>query len=256
MRTVPRPDVDLAWLVDRTESDNLTGIDAVGWEASTWVLHTMYENPTLPANVTYQERRQQGIALGVIEPLMVGNINLDEDTVLTGIPLGFAAHPGPDWRRLRWREYATRSDRLLGVSEPVPPCYRWFATGSWPINIIPPTEGSLDAESLNAVIRVLAAQSFDGLDTQCFAFYGSVVTNNYEEQTLLAGSLGSVPDLVATEARFRSTPSNIWPADRSWFIWTDWDLWGTKVSGSWDLIAAIKNDDGLETIDWRGGERD
>ena len=33
-----------------------------------------------------------------------------------------------------------------------------------------------------------------------------------------------------------STPSNWRPLDRSWFVYTDWDLWGTKFSGN--------------TIDW------
>ena len=38
--------------------------------------------------------------------------------------------------------------------------------------------------------------------------------------------------------------------DRSWFIWTDYDLEGTKVSGSKPLVEAIKSHPTLETVDW------
>jgi len=44
------------------------------------------------------------------------------------------------------------------------------------------------------------------------------------------------------------SPSNFWPADQSWFVYTDWDLQGTKVSGSAALIAALVEDLRLETI--------
>ena len=50
---------------------------------------------------------------------------------------------------------------------------------------------------------------------------------------------------------FIGTPSNFWPSDRSWFVYTDWDLWGTKVSGPAVLINAIRSDPNLETLDWQ-----
>jgi len=38
--------------------------------------------------------------------------------------------------------------------------------------------------------------------------------------------------------------------DRSWFLYTDWDLWGTKVSGSQSLIDELISDPDLETLEW------
>ena len=43
-------------------------------------------------------------------------------------------------------------------------------------------------------------------------------------------------------------PNNIWPDDKAWFTYTDYDLWATKVSGSQDLIARILEDDELEGV--------
>jgi len=46
------------------------------------------------------------------------------------------------------------------------------------------------------------------------------------------------------------TPSNLWPDDRSWFVYTDADLMATKVKGSAALIAALVDDVHLETLRW------
>ena len=46
------------------------------------------------------------------------------------------------------------------------------------------------------------------------------------------------------------SPSNIWPDDRSWFVYTDWDLSGTRVSGSEELVASIVADQRLESISY------
>jgi hypothetical protein len=249
MQPVTDADPELAWLDGRTD-DGMTGFDADGWEASTWVLHSMYENPNLPSAVSHHDRRQQAITQGIIEPLIVGGLNLDELAIDTGTVTGFTRRPGPDWTRLRWRTFADRSGLALGANELYPPSHRWFPIKSWPISIDPPPEGSLDAVSLEALIVTLAEHSPNGRDTRCMAFYGSLAANDFDGRTVLEGSLGSVPDLVQEGSHFRSTPSNLWPVDRSWFVWTDWDLWGTKVSGSQELIDAIDADGEIETFDW------
>lgn len=63
--------------------------------------------------------------------------------------------------------------------------------------------------------------------------------------------LGDVANLVDRAQGRIGTPSNLWPLDRSWMMFTDWDLWGTKVSGPRELMDAIQSAPGLECIDWR-----
>ena len=46
-------------------------------------------------------------------------------------------------------------------------------------------------------------------------------------------------------------PTNVWPEDRAWFVYADWDLWATKVSGSPSLIDALRADTILETVTLR-----
>ena len=60
----------------------------------------------------------------------------------------------------------------------------------------------------------------------------------------------AIKQLVDAEAGRFGTPTNWWPSDRSWFVYTDWDLWATKVSGPAALVDSIRKDDWLETIDW------
>jgi hypothetical protein len=255
MRSVTEPGMELSWLTARAEPEAVTGYDAGGWEASTWVLHAMYENPGLPETVTHDELHQSRIARGLIQPLIIGELNLDEATIDTGIPLGFVPRPGRPWQRIRWSDYATRVGRVLGAGQLVPPCYRWFPSGSWPASIYPPPEGSLDEESLDALLHVLAAHSPGGGDTPCFAFYTPMATGDFDHPALLSGPLKAIRDLVQGESPFwphdfRSTPSNFWPHDRSWFAWTDWDLLGTKISGSRGLIDAVRAEPELETVTW------
>jgi hypothetical protein len=47
----------------------------------------------------------------------------------------------------------------------------------------------------------------------------------------------------------RGAPNNIWPADRSWLISTNYDLSATRVSGTSRLIAILRHHPELETVD-------
>jgi hypothetical protein len=64
---------------------------------------------------------------------------------------------------------------------------------------------------------------------------------------VLDGSLMEAAGLVEGRG-LTSTPSNLWPNDRSWFVYTDADLMATKVSGSAALIATLVDDAHLETL--------
>jgi hypothetical protein len=64
----------------------------------------------------------------------------------------------------------------------------------------------------------------------------------------LRGPLRAVFDIARTSTRHAPTPDNVWPADRSWLLTTDWDLWGTRVAGSPDVVASLEADPELETL--------
>ncbi|WP_426939100.1 hypothetical protein ACQCSV_02400 [Pseudarthrobacter sp. S3] len=47
------------------------------------------------------------------------------------------------------------------------------------------------------------------------------------------------------------TPELWWAEDKAWVLWTDYDLMGTRVFGSDDLIDALGGSPDIETLDWR-----
>lgn len=57
---------------------------------------------------------------------------------------------------------------------------------------------------------------------------------------LYRGRLGDAPGLYADD-RFSASPQNWWIADRSWLVYTDWDLTTTTVCGEEELIEAVVN---------------
>lgn len=69
----------------------------------------------------------------------------------------------------------------------------------------------------------------------------------FDEPVLYRGGLGELSGLYDDE-ELPGSPSNIWPDNKSWFVYTDWDLWGTKISGSPELINRLTADLKLETV--------
>jgi hypothetical protein len=63
-------------------------------------------------------------------------------------------------------------------------------------------------------------------------------------------TIADVGSLVGRTSVRVGTPTNWWSADASWMVYTDWDLWATKVSGPPALIASIESDARLECIHW------
>lgn len=64
---------------------------------------------------------------------------------------------------------------------------------------------------------------------------------------LLRGRLADAADLIDHPHR-PGSPQNLWPADRAWFVMTDYDLWATRVRGSADLVADLLTDAALEAV--------
>jgi hypothetical protein len=116
----------LNWLAARSGEDRgVTGFDVVGWPAATWVLHSIYEDPTDPGVATHDDVRRAQLASGFESPLVVGSFNLDDVSTVIGSSLGMSERPEPHWTRLRWQDLAAR----LGVdfaSQAYPPGLRSF----------------------------------------------------------------------------------------------------------------------------------
>ncbi|UYY81950.1 hypothetical protein OIT41_02410 [Arthrobacter sp. YA7-1] len=111
----------------------------------------------------------------------------------------------------------------------------------------------MDLASFAALIGAIASFEATGRDTECFAFMAGLPTGMDPQDLyhLWSGRLGTLPTLLErNDYDYRFTPTNWWSADRTWFVLTDYDLQGTKVSGSERLISRIRNDPFLETMDW------
>lgn len=236
-------DQETAWL----EGGGATGFDPGGWEASTWVAHSIYECSEKDPAESHDDVRRARLSAGLEEPLMIGDVNFDEVGILTGGCLGIDSPLSGDWQRISWVELADRTGPGF-ADETFAPCFKWFPYRSWPSSLEPPTEGSLDVASLDALIEHLLVT---GPDDDCFACYGLLSARSRSVSgDCYRGPISRVADLVDLEAGRTSTPSNFWAVDRSWFVYTDWDLWATKVSGSRALIDAIVADENLETLVW------
>ncbi|MFD6548956.1 hypothetical protein [Streptomyces sp. NPDC058398] len=133
------------------------------------------------------------------------------------------------------------------------PSYRCFPSakkkGSWPLSMIPPTEGSLDRETWNQLIATLTQYSPAGPDTRCLAYYNPLTlgATDFDNLHVRAGRLGDV-ELLYNRSEADFSPSNLWAYDGSWVLCTDYDLWGTKIAGSPALINALLNDSEIEAV--------
>ena len=210
----------LAWLQDRAPQDGeVAGFNAGGWDAAIWILNALYETDELPGGVSHDDVHRIERAAGVVPPVIVGDADLEEvlaDATVVGSTLGRSAWPGPGWERLTWRELGKRLDMDPFASE-VPPSGLSFPYSSWPANVAPPAEGSLDREQFVKLIDHLAVFTPDGHEGACVAFYAMAATGDFDEQTIYVGQLGELNDLYENE-ELPGSPSNVWPVDRSWFV--------------------------------------
>lgn len=241
---------ELEWVRARAVDKGFTGYDTTGWEASAWVLHSMYEYAPREKVPSHDELHAARLERGLIEPDLLDGISNDVDVTVTGIPVGMSRHPGEGWERLLWSDLAERG--VVDFEHRYFPSFNCFGLRSWPGNLQPPCEGSLDEETLGALVDVLQT-SFG--DTECTAFYSgtaSAVVAGSGDLIAYRCTLSDLWDVTADFSTMRGpsrqhfTPSNLWPADRSWITYTDHDLMATRVSGSEDLIQKLQNDDRIE----------
>jgi hypothetical protein len=242
---------DIQWLVDSARDlpgNGYTGYSPDIGEASTWILHAMYESQSQSSDITYDELRHLEVERGAEEPLIVPGLNAESVTIL-GIPIGRTTRPSSNYKRLTWSERASQVDAPM-ASSGVPPCFRWFPDKSWPARIRPPAEGSIDRESYRLLVQHLIAVSTRADTEECFVLYAPLSTGDMGGPPVLHhGQLGELSDLYDRND-FNAGPTNIWPRDRSWFTYTDSDLMGTRVSGSLQLIEGIVSESELETANY------
>ncbi|WP_405983287.1 hypothetical protein [Streptomyces sp. NBC_00872] len=238
------------WLLELC-GDGLTGFMPPAMPDAVWVLNAMYEHEQGPGEASYHEYRQARLADGNVQPYTFAGIDL-EVGITTGGGLGRAGHPGRGWRRLPWTELAQRTGDPV-VPEGLLPSYRCFPSvkkeGSWPLGIVPPTEGSLDRGTWKRLVGILAEQSPTGPDTACLAYYNPLMLGalDFDNLHVRSGRLGDAEALYDNpEADF--SPSNFWAEDRSWVLCSDYDLWATKVAGTPALIQALLNDPEIEAV--------
>ncbi|GAA1621263.1 hypothetical protein ACFQY4_24345 [Catellatospora bangladeshensis] len=239
---------ETGWLAELCPEGEWTGYDPGPRPDAAWILHAMYEWESGPTETTHQQVRESLLDADLVEPELLGGINLDEWGVVdTGGALGRSQHPGPGWRRLRWAELAARTDEPM-VTPGTKPSFRSLPgshpDASWPASIEPPGEGSLDREGWVRLLELLVAWS--GPDTPVLAYIapGAAVD---QRGHVLAGVLGHAAELYDHELGSGS-PANLWPVDRSWVTWSDWDLWGTKISGPAGLVERVLADPELEAL--------
>jgi hypothetical protein len=102
----------------------MTGYDTTGWDASTRILHAVYKNPSLTGPGTHDDLHRRRLIAGDTAPVIIGEVDLDEATTVTGTQLGFVIRPGKPWRRVRWTESLARTPdgamRMLCTPDPRP----------------------------------------------------------------------------------------------------------------------------------------
>jgi hypothetical protein len=108
-----------------------------------------------------------------------------------------------------------------------------------------PSEGSLDRGSWTALLEHLIAFSPDGATTSCGAFFTAPSWPG--QHAAYVGDLGDALALLDIDVDSIGGPQNLWDLAETWIVYTDYDLWATRVSGPTNLIAKLIHDERLET---------
>jgi hypothetical protein len=251
----PAPDDPLDKLgVSLDDASNGTGFDVRTFAASTWLIHAMYERD-MESPLSHDAREKQQIADGERSPVIINGVDLSAETTSTGVGLGWSRAPSARYKRVRWRDYAERMSVPIlrdgywpGINGLVPGV---SGADTWPEGVEPPAEGSIDEESWTELIRVLVAHSSEAAQTKCTAFYTPWTLSPNDAPFLLSGKLGDAGALIDNPTSIGS-PQNFWPDDLEWFVYTDYDLQASRISGSVQLIAALLADADLDCEDLPG----
>jgi hypothetical protein len=150
-------------------------------------------------------------------------------------------------RRISWMELAHRYG-VSYVAEISGHSFRGAFGVSWPRYLAGPSEGNLEDRELEALLGVLAVHTDGDVHVFFDLLKEGAATGRYEDQ-LYRGPIAEVRTLV--DRLGLGSPSALWPEDRSWFVYTDWDLEFTVAGGPRNLINALAGAPDLECIEVR-----
>ena len=254
MQRVSDPSTELAWLAGLPSEQAVTGYDAVGWPTSIWVLHAMYENPDLRKFGTHDDHHRRRLESGDVAPLIIGEVDLDFHECHLDLPrfrraprtiLGEGSPGRRIWHGSRTSQATVLSRRATAGFRPEVgplrssrlPRVHWTTRASMPSWSSSPL---LAWRRGHSVLRLLRLAPRWGL----------------RHRALVGRAAGpsSRPHL-RQRGYLRVLPTNLWPADHNWFLWTDYDLQATKVSGDVSLIDALAGSAQLECSDWQSTRR-
>lgn len=92
-KTVGTAEVD--WLAAEDSDGAWTGYTIGNRPDAVWLLHAMFEAESVTTSMTHDDVRHRLLDAGLEQPQVVGDVNLDEVSVVTGGGLGRSQHPSP-----------------------------------------------------------------------------------------------------------------------------------------------------------------
>jgi hypothetical protein len=111
-------------------------------------------------------------------------------------------------------------------------------------------EGDLELNTAQALFDLLAA---DGLGPYYFAFdLPAIIRSDRHERLLYSAPaldyrLTICTDVVPWSGPGVGTPTYVWPHDKRWIVWTDYDLLSTFVAATDDVAGVIACKPEIET---------
>ncbi|MCP3973627.1 MAG: hypothetical protein GY720_03960 [bacterium] len=233
---------ELGWLrKGSTKEVWTTGVQAIGFASRVRILHSMWEHPSGAEGApSYDQVEKASPSEESDEAIR----KILEGAVATGVGLGPDFKPN-GWDRLPWRTLAERWRVALdlGHVDPLASFSDHLRDGSWPVSIHPPTEGSLDWDSLEHLVAVVRRH------TSSPKLYRMSTWQIWLDDPFPNAIWHGTPDELLSAYEEYGSGANWWPEDHSWLVYTDYDLTTTIVQGSDGLISELTNDPYLETVE-------
>jgi|HubBroStandDraft_6_1064221.scaffolds.fasta_scaffold06787_2 hypothetical protein len=212
-----------------------------GFSAYCKLFHPIHEDASIRShNLTWDEEKRDNPAPVETEPGKKALAAILSDSLLVGRWSGVEEAENA---RVSWRTLSERYG-LLFHPEFNPESFRKaFETGSWPRYLLGPAEGTLDRKTCETLISVL--KPFNKEQTVYFRFSDYLMN---DQPHLYSGDLNELTSFL-TKPNFGGTPECWWPQDRSWCVYTDWDLTFTLIAGSRELVDGCLAHTMLECIE-------